>query len=76
MDTIENVILQSTITCPHCNHEEQEIMPTNMCQWYYDCKGCGILIKPKPDDCCVFCSYSTEACPPMQLDARCCIRKS
>ncbi|WP_424947289.1 GDCCVxC domain-containing (seleno)protein [Candidatus Spongiihabitans sp.] len=76
MATIAKVILQSVITCPRCHHEQQETMPTNACQWYYDCKGCGALLKPKPGDCCVFCSYGTVACPPMQLDERCCVRNS
>jgi hypothetical protein len=25
------------------------------------------LLKPKPGDCCVFCSYGSVACPPVQL---------
>ena len=31
-----------------------------------DCKPCGALLKPKPGDCCVFCSYGTVPCPPVQ----------
>ena len=33
-------------------------MPTDACQWYYECQGCGALLRPKPS-CCVFCSYGT-----------------
>lgn len=22
-------------------------LPTDACQWFYECKGCGILLKPK-----------------------------
>ena len=40
------VILQSTITCPKCGHVADETMPTDACQWYYECKGCGELVKP------------------------------
>ena len=29
-------------------------MPTDACQFFYDCKGCGARLKPKPGDCCVF----------------------
>lgn len=60
------ITLQSTITCPKCNHQETETMPTDACQYFYDCKGCGELLRPKQGDCCVYCSYGTEVCPPMQ----------
>ena len=56
----------SEIRCPYCDHRETEQMPVDACQWFYDCKGCGRLLKPKPGDCCVFCSYGTIACPPVQ----------
>jgi alkylmercury lyase len=41
-------------------------MPTDACQFYYDCSGCGTLLRPKPGDCCVFCSYGSVPCPPIQ----------
>jgi hypothetical protein len=38
-----------------------ETMPTtDACQFFYECKGCGTLLKPNPGDCCVFCSFGTE----------------
>ncbi len=58
--------VESIITCPHCGHSETETMPTNACQFFYDCKGCGVLLKPEPGDCCVYCSYGTVPCPPVQ----------
>ncbi len=58
--------LQSEITCPHCAHKTVEEMPTDACQWFYDCKGCGEILKPKEGDCCVYCSYGTVPCPPVQ----------
>ena len=59
-------ILTSELTCPACGHRATETMPTDACQYFYDCKGCGVVLKPKPGDCCVFCSYGTVPCPPMQ----------
>lgn len=47
-------------------------MPTNACQWFYDCKACGALLRPKQGDCCVYCSYGTVACPPVQEGNSCC----
>lgn len=57
---------RSTITCPECGHAATETMPTDACQYLYDCKGCGALLKPKQGDCCVFCSYGDVPCPPIQ----------
>ncbi|MEK6735378.1 MAG: GDCCVxC domain-containing (seleno)protein, partial [Pseudomonadota bacterium] len=40
---MKTVILESTITCPHCGHDEIETMPTDACQYFYACKSCGTL---------------------------------
>ena len=52
------VVLTSVITCPDCGHVAEEVMPTEACQWFWDCPGCGAVLKPKAGDCCVYCSYS------------------
>jgi len=33
---------------------------------FYECTGCGHLLRPNPGDCCVFCSFGSEKCPPQQ----------
>ncbi|WP_306421996.1 GDCCVxC domain-containing (seleno)protein [Marinobacterium sedimentorum] len=66
--------LESTITCPECGHQEVENMPEDSCQYYYDCKGCHALLKPKAGACCVFCTYGDTPCPPIQLQQSCCKR--
>jgi len=66
------VELRSTITCPECGHRQTETMPTNACQWFYECKGCGAVLRPKPRTCCVFCSWGTVPCPPVQEGQGCC----
>ncbi len=63
--------LDSTLTCPACGHVKAERMPTDACQWFYECARCGTLLRPKPGDCCVFCSYGSVRCPPMQSAAQC-----
>jgi len=50
-------------------------MPTDACQFFYDCKGCGERLKPLAGDCCVFCSYGSVPCPPVQSHMRCCVPK-
>ena len=61
----------STITCPQCRHQTTERMPTDACQFFYECKGCGERLEPLPGDCCVFCSYGTVPCPPIQAGLCC-----
>ena len=57
---------QSEVSCPDCGHRAREIMPLDACVYFYDCKGCGVVLRPEPGDCCVFCSYGSVACPPVQ----------
>ncbi|WP_417814750.1 GDCCVxC domain-containing (seleno)protein [Thalassospira alkalitolerans] len=60
----------SILTCPQCGHQERETMPTDACQFFYDCKGCGAVLRPHPGDCCVFCSFGSVPCPPVQLHGK------
>ena len=66
--------LQSVITCPQCGFSREETMPTDACLFYWECPRCQALIWPKPGDCCVYCSYGTVPCPPVQQAGRhgCC----
>ena len=72
------IIADSELSCPQCGHISMETMPVDHCQFYYECKGCGALLKPLQGDCCVFCSYGTVPCPPIQqarmagTDGGCC----
>ncbi|HMU21991.1 MAG TPA: GDCCVxC domain-containing (seleno)protein [Sphingorhabdus sp.] len=66
-----DIILESTLTCPVCGTSKTETMPTNACQFFYDCTGCGTVLRPLTGDCCVFCSYGTVKCPPIQQDDDC-----
>lgn len=63
---MNDVILESTLTCPSCGYAKTEIMPTDACQWFYECPQCHTVLKPKAGDCCVYCSYGTVPCPPIQ----------
>lgn len=68
----KSVELKSRITCPNCHHQKDEIMPTDACQYFYDCEKCKSVLKPKEGDCCVYCSYGTVKCPPIQAGENCC----
>ena len=65
-------VLQSIITCPECGQRTTETMPTDACVFFYDCSACHTRLKPKQGDCCVFCSYGSVPCPPIQMGAICC----
>lgn len=66
MDTA--IITKSVITCPGCGYSQEEEMPLNACQHFYECENCKTLLKPKQGDCCVFCSYGSVKCPPVQMN--------
>ena len=63
--------LESTLTCPECGHQMVETMPTDACQFVFDRKGCGKRLKPRAGDCCVFCSFGSVPCPPIQAGGCC-----
>ncbi|MCO5121821.1 MAG: hypothetical protein M9951_19595 [Burkholderiaceae bacterium] len=69
---MDAVVLQSTLTCPVCGHSKDEVMPTDACQWFYECESCKAILRPKPGDCCVYCSYGSNKCPPMQAGSSAC----
>ncbi|WFE69195.1 GDCCVxC domain-containing (seleno)protein [Thiomicrospira sp. R3] len=64
--------INSTLTCPECGNSKTEQMPTDACQYFYECTFCGALLKPLPGDCCVYCSYADVPCPPIQQQETCC----
>jgi len=64
--------LKSAITCPNCNHNKIEVMPENACQYFYECENCTFILKPNQGDCCVYCSFGTVPCPPIQENKSCC----
>ena len=61
---------RATIRCPECGVASVETMPTDACLYFWECPSCHVVVKPKPGDCCVFCSYGTALCPP-KVSAMC-----
>lgn len=64
-------VFESVLTCPRCGHAEAELMPTDACRFFYECGQCKTVLRPLPGDCCVFCSFGSVKCPPVQLQQGC-----
>ena len=69
---MSGTVVESTLTCPYCQWQSVETMPVDACTWFHECKGCGAMLQPLPGDCCVFCSYGSVPCPPIQRGRSCC----
>ena len=63
---MNTVTTKSVITCPACGWAQQETMPEDACQVVYHCAGCAMALRPHAGDCCVYCSYGSVLCPPIQ----------
>jgi hypothetical protein len=61
----------SRLRCPECGNEELLEMPTDACVIVHTCAACGAVLRPNAGDCCVFCSYGSVPCPPVQLADPC-----
>ncbi|MGH8191374.1 MAG: GDCCVxC domain-containing (seleno)protein [Rhodanobacteraceae bacterium] len=66
------LVLESAITCPECGTVTRAHMPIDACQFFWDCPGCGAVLKPRRGDCCVFCSFGNVPCPSRQASRNCC----
>ena len=66
------LIVESVLTCPHCGFSAAEVMPTDACLYFYECSSCNTLLRPKAGHCCVFCSFGSVKCPPVQQARDCC----
>ncbi|SDS46072.1 GDCCVxC domain-containing (seleno)protein [Christiangramia echinicola] len=69
---MHKIILESEISCPKCGHKKLEEMPTESCQFFYQCENCDSILRPKEGDCCVYCSYGSVTCPSIQENTGCC----
>jgi len=66
------IIYDSILKCPNCGFSKKGKMPTDSCQFFYECENCKSILKPKNGDCCVYCSYGTVKCPSIQENKNCC----
>jgi hypothetical protein len=69
---MNSITVQSVLTCPKCGFSKTEAMPVDACQIYYECDKCAAVLRPNAGDCCVFCSFGSVPCPPIQQQRGCC----
>ena len=60
---------EAILTCPQCGASQTAEMPLDACQFFYDCVSCKAVLRPRPGDCSVFCSYADTRCPDKQRKA-------
>ena len=42
--------LESVLKCPECGHAKREVMPTEACQFFYECERCKTVLRPQAGD--------------------------
>ena len=40
-----NVHYKSIITCSECGFQKEKTIPTDSCQFFYECKNCKTVLK-------------------------------
>ncbi|WP_080405288.1 GDCCVxC domain-containing (seleno)protein [Burkholderia ubonensis] len=68
---MNEIVFESVLTCPYCGFAQRETMPVDTCQFFYECRRCHARLRPRPGDCCVFCSFGSFRCPPQQQHDTC-----
>lgn len=63
---IRHMEMISDLTCPACGFVERLAMPADACVFFHECTACQTLLRPLQGHCCVFCSYGSIPCPPIQ----------
>ena len=58
---------ESCVTGPACGAERLEPMPAFSCLLAYTCPACGAVLRPAEGDCCIFCTFGSVPCPPIQV---------
>ena len=68
---MNNFQLQSTIICSIYHKYTTEPMPTSFCQYLWKYPHCKNNLKPKEEDCCIYCSHGDVNYPSIQKDGCC-----
>jgi hypothetical protein len=66
----QGIARDCVMTCPVCKAKVHERMPSETLKLVYHCPGCLSWLSPKKGDHCVYDSYGSTKCPPVQVKER------
>ena len=66
----DGVVNDSLVTCPVCKTKVQEKMSSEAPKRIYHCPKCLSWLSPKQGDHCIYDSYGSVKCPPIQIKER------
>jgi hypothetical protein len=66
----DGVVGTCVVTCPVCKTQVQEVMIPEIVKTIYHCPICLTWLSPKKNDHCIYESYGSVNCPPIQIKKR------
>lgn len=66
----DGVVGTCVVTCPVCKTQVQETMVSETLKLIYHCPVCLTWLSPKKGDHCIYESYGSVHCPPIQIKGR------
>ena len=64
------VVKHCVLTCPVCKNRTQEFMVSESLKLVFQCPACLTWLSPKKNDHCIYDSYGSVNCPPIQIKKR------
>jgi hypothetical protein len=66
----QEVAQYCVVTCPVCKTKVREVMCSETVKVIYHCPACLAWVSPKKGDHCIYDSYGSAKCPPVQVKQR------
>jgi len=66
----DGIVGDCVVTCPVCKTRVQETMVSETPKLIYHCPVCLTWLSPKKGDHCIYDSYGSVHCPPIQVKNR------
>jgi hypothetical protein len=66
----DGIVGDCVVTCPVCKTQVQETMCSETLKLIYHCPVCLSWLSPKKGDHCIYDSYGSVNCPPIQVKKR------
>jgi hypothetical protein len=66
----DGIVGDCVVTCPVCKTQVQETMVSETPKLIYHCPVCLTWLSPKKGDHCIYDSYGSLNCPPIQVKKR------